>query len=181
MIKINTLYGLTNISDCYYVTEDRDIINRTIGKVKTQTMGKHGYYYVSLNEKGTNRQVKVTVHKIIALAFIRNAPYEVINHIDGDKTNNDVSNLEFCSSRENAIHAWKHHLITRKERTFIVEFLNYSVRGTMKELHNETGISRGTLYDLFYKKKGSKQHGIKQIVEVTDDKGQETIEMVSTA
>lgn len=181
MIKINTLYGLNNISDCYYVRDDGEIINKVTNHVKKQTLGKRGYYYVSLNEKETNRQVKVTVHKILALAFIRNAPYVDINHKDGDKTNNAIDNLEFCDRQQNVIHAWEHGLITRKERMFKVNFKDYCVVGTMKELANQLHIPRGTLYDTFYKKCSSKKYGIVNVIEVFDNEGQETIEMVNPA
>lgn len=181
MIKVNTLYGLENISDCYYISNDLQIYNSHGGR-KTQSLGKRGYLYVSLNEKHTNRQVKVPVHKIVALAFIRNAPYEVINHIDGDKQNNEVDNLEFCTHQHNTIHAWEQGLIVRSERVFKVLFSDKSsLLGTMKELSVESGIPRATLYDLFYKRKGSEKHCVYKIVEVTDNEGQETIEKVSSA
>ena len=37
-----------------------------------------------------------------------------VNHIDGNKKNNNLSNLEWCTQSENQIHAFKHGLITRK-------------------------------------------------------------------
>lgn len=181
MIKINTLYSLENISDCYYVREDGQIININTGHVKKQTLGPRGYYYVSLNEKVTNRQVKVTVHKIIALAFISNGPYEDINHRDGNKQNNAVENLEFCTQRENVIHAWQHGLIVRKERVFRANFENYALIGTMKQLAKEMGANRATLYSCFYQKRSCRMHGMINIVEVFDKEGLETIERVNLA
>lgn len=171
MVQVNTLYGLEQISDCYYVTRDGEIYNKD-GYCKTQTLSKRGYYYVSLNEKHTNRQVKVPVHKIIALAFIRNAPYEVINHIDGDKKNNSIDNLEFCTQQRNVRHAWEHGMIVRNERIFTVEFTDHSfLTGTMKTLAVKINVPRVTLYDLFYKQRGSRKHGIVRVVEVTGNEG----------
>lgn len=179
MIKVNSLYSLENISDCYSVTDDGQIVNTTTGKVKSQSTLKNGYRYVSLNEKVTNRQVKVTVHKIIALAFIRNEPYEVINHINGCKTDNLKENLEFCTQRNNVIHAWKSGLVVRKERVFTVRFTNgLTTSGTMKDLSQRLSIPRQTLYDLFYKQKCSAHH---QITEILENEGQETIERVNPA
>ena len=173
---------MDNISDCYYVRDDGEIINKVTGAKKSKTLGVRGYYYVSLNEKVSNRQVKVPVHKIIALAFIKNASYDVINHKDGNKQNNSIENLEFCSAQENCVHAWKTGLIVRAERIFKIQFSDESTLvGTMKQLHEETGIPKPTLYDLFYKRKGSEIHNIYKIVEVTDNKSQETIEMVTSA
>lgn len=65
---------------------------------------KSGYRYVSLNKKGKGRSTRI--HRIVALAFIPNPDkLPQVNHIDGDKSNNCVSNLEWCNNRENITHA----------------------------------------------------------------------------
>lgn len=165
MVKINTLYSLSDISDCYSINKNGEIINTRTNHIKSYTLGKRGYYYVSLNEKISNRQVKIPVHKLMALAFINNGPYEDINHIDGNKLNNAISNLEFCTQKYNVIHAWKSGLITREERVFKVSKIDGSIiSGTIKELTNILKIPKGTLYDLYYKSKGSVKYNIKSII-----------------
>lgn len=48
----------------------------------------------------------VSVHRLLALAFIPNPKnYETVNHIDGNKQNNSLNNLEWCSRTENIYHA----------------------------------------------------------------------------
>lgn len=175
MIKINELYSLENISDCYYVNDNCQVININTGHIKSQTLGPRGYFYVSLNEKITNRQVKVCMHKIIALAFINNGPYEVINHIDGNKHNNDVSNLEFCTQAYNTHHAFVNGLVPIYSKKYRIErfvppfFISYH-EGTMKELVNELKIPQGTLYDIFYKDNQIKNtYGILKI-EIIEDR-----------
>ena len=61
---------------------------------------KNGYRQVLLSKDGVRKMF--TVHRLVALVFIPN-PNELpqINHIDEDKTNNDVSNLEWCSAQYN--------------------------------------------------------------------------------
>lgn len=181
MIQISKLYGLDNISDCYFINDNYEIVNIKTKYIKKLTIGKRGYYYVTLNEKHTNRQKKVLVHKIVALAFIKNAPFLVINHIDGNKLNNAVNNLEFCTQKENTIHAWKHELVKRKERVFKVFFNKYSLTGTIKQLVEKTGISKSTLYYLFYNKTYSKKYKIEKITEIINNKSQETIQMITSA
>lgn len=69
-----------------------------------------------LNPKGYKRvQIKnvQAVHRLIARTFIPNPENKPqVNHIDGNKLNNRVSNLEWVTNRENAAHAWEKGLRT---------------------------------------------------------------------
>ena len=72
---------------------------------------KKGYYYVCLHEKPLKLHVSKAVHRLVAEAFIEN-PYNKpqVNHIDGNKLNNDISNLEWVTARENTLHAHRNGL-----------------------------------------------------------------------
>lgn len=79
--------------------------SRALSSVKR---GK-GYCCVGLIKNG--KQVHVSVHRLVAEAFIpnpKNLPQ--VNHKDGNKENNHVSNLEWCTNQENAIHAFANKL-----------------------------------------------------------------------
>lgn len=74
------------------------------GKIKKLTINKKGYLKITLfkNGKGNTREV----HRIIAEAFIPNIENKSqVNHIDGNKQNNNVENLEWVTPRENNIHS----------------------------------------------------------------------------
>ena len=92
------------------------------GKFLKQYKTKNGYLTVGLS---ANRKRKTfLVHRIVAKAFIDNVNcYPEINHIDGDKTNNHVSNLEWVTSSYNQIHAIKNGLqkFTDKHRMTAIE------------------------------------------------------------
>ena len=71
---------------------------------------KGGYRTVSVkNASGDTKTV--FVHRLVAMAYIRlPKPWEEVNHKDGDKLNNDVSNLEWVTQRENFMHAVRNGL-----------------------------------------------------------------------
>ena len=84
---------------------------RTIrkGKILSPRLSHDGYEKVSLTKDGKPKNY--FVHRLVALAFIeqRNDDNEV-NHIDGNKRNNCVDNLEWCSHRQNMQHCFEHAL-----------------------------------------------------------------------
>lgn len=62
------------------------------------------YKTVTLFDDGT--QVDVEIHRLVATAFIPNPEgKKYVNHIDGDGTNNNAENLEWCTAKENARHS----------------------------------------------------------------------------
>lgn len=66
-----------------------------------------GYLRTWLNDYGTGKTHFVPIHRLVAKAFIPNPDKKPqVNHIDGIKTNNHASNLEWCTNQENQIHAW---------------------------------------------------------------------------
>ena len=63
------------------------------------------YLRVNLNKDGVKKTERI--HVLVANAFLPNPfNYSEINHIDGNKHNNNLSNLEWCSRSYNAKHYW---------------------------------------------------------------------------
>ena len=84
-------------------------------QLKPETQ-KNGYKRVLLIGKDNHRYHKL-VHRLVAEAFIPNPDScKQVNHIDGDKANNSVSNLEWCTSQQNNIHALQTGLRTGKKK-----------------------------------------------------------------
>lgn len=74
------------------------------GAMKKLTLLDKGYLKVTLHKNGKPETFEV--QRIVAEAFLENPHGKTqVNHIDGNKTNNNVENLEWVTPRENSIHA----------------------------------------------------------------------------
>ena len=104
----------------YEVSNFGNVRNKTNGHVLKPGLGSVGYLTVSLykNKKATTK----TVHQLVARSFIGEIQEGfTVNHIDGDKTNNNVRNLEIVTRRDNNVHAYEIGLNPHKNRVRIVE------------------------------------------------------------
>lgn len=80
---------------------------------KTQS----GYCDVKLYDRNQRKNVHFRVHRLVATAFIDNPECKrTVNHIDGDKNNNTVSNLEWATHKENLRHAHDTGLIVASDK-----------------------------------------------------------------
>ena len=86
------------------------------GMEKKISCHRSGYFYTSLTDhQGIEK--KHYIHRLMMTAFqpIENAADRDVNHIDGDKSNNSLTNLEWATHKENLMHAreildaWKSH------------------------------------------------------------------------
>jgi len=76
------------------------------GKILKQNIRNDGYLFVNLSKNGINKVVKI--HRIIAKTFIKNSNnYKCINHINGNKQDNNINNLEWCTYSHNIKEAYK--------------------------------------------------------------------------
>ena len=93
---------------------------------KTSIVG--GYVQVALGSKNIKKQT-FYIHRLIAKAFIPNHENKPeINHIDGNKLNNNISNLEWVTRKENCQHAWDNGLC--------ISTLNKAINSDFKLLRN---------------------------------------------
>jgi hypothetical protein len=90
----------------YQVSDSGNVISvkKTTYKFMRLFNNKQGYPRVTLSKNGKMKQV--FVHRLVAKAFIGDIPEGyTVNHIDGNKTNNNLSNLEIVTYSENNLHA----------------------------------------------------------------------------
>lgn len=96
MFLVNELWKTIDGFDGRFKVSTRGKIIDTKTGFEKQQYIKHGYAVVCLDNKNYR------VHRLVAKAFLINPDnYDEVNHIDEDKLNNDVNNLEWCSHRQN--------------------------------------------------------------------------------
>lgn len=109
-------YNGEDYSDLYEVSNLGNLRNAKTRKlIKTNLVGC-GYlsYCASLGHRGKRKQIRI--HRAVAENFIPNPNnYPAVNHIDGNKQNNRLDNLEWCTYKHNAEHAHKAGLSASKE------------------------------------------------------------------
>ena len=111
----------------------------TKGRVLSQYKMPNGYLQVQLSKNELRK--KYYVHRIVAKAFLSNEDnLSDVNHIDGDKNNNSVGNLEWCSHRDNQIHMIKNRMTDKAKPVLCLE--TGEVFNSMSEAENKTGIDR---------------------------------------
>lgn len=106
---------ITGLEGYYQISSLGNIKSLRTGKSMKQQYDQKGYFRFSPSVKGKKYTLKV--HRLVAQEFI-DIPEELIsechkwqhgvipvNHIDGNKSNNVVDNLEWCSPSQNTIHA----------------------------------------------------------------------------
>lgn len=86
----------------YYALENGEIFDKKHNKICKKYINKDGYYIVSV---GVDIHKKVMqVHQLIAMAYLNHVPcgYKtIVDHIDNNKQNNELSNLQLVSARHN--------------------------------------------------------------------------------
>lgn len=120
------------------------IDNRKGRKIKPAT-DRYGYHKVAFSHQG--KRMNISVHRLVAMAFIPNPENkETVNHINGNKTDNRLCNLEWATQKEQKLHSIAHHLCdkniealsranTRKSRSVVWGGKKYpSIRAASREL-----------------------------------------------
>ena len=159
----------------YYIHDDGAIFNsKTLRFIKPQSNGR--YLKVTLSINGKERQF--LVHRLVAKAFIPNPQNKPeVNHINGNRYDNRVENLEWVTASENQIHAVKTNLKKHGTDLWNGKFAKEQVLEIIRRKHNGescrklgkeygvdattiSAISRGLRYKEYFKE-GELQHALK--------------------
>lgn len=131
---ISNFEGLYEVSDTGLVRSlDRRAKRSAIllGRTLKPWTSHGGYLYVTLCKNG--ERTRAAVHQLVATAFISPKPSGLeVNHMDGDKKNNNASNLEYVTRRENTLHASR--VLGQLSHKRIVPFGSKSKHAKLNEL-----------------------------------------------
>ena len=94
----------------YLIDEDGNIFDIKENKYRKPTITEKGYLKMSFYINGKYK--RFFIHRLVMMVFnpVENMDKFQINHIDGNKLNNNVKNLEWCTLLENMQHAWNNKL-----------------------------------------------------------------------
>lgn len=110
----NEVKSVVGYEGLYSVDIYGNITNDKTGHRLTPCQNWCGYMNVCLRKNGRGKSEKV--HRIVARAFLSNPLNKrEVNHIDGNKANNEVSNLEWVTPSENRKHALENGMIQQRK------------------------------------------------------------------
>ena len=120
--------------DGFLVDDDMTIYSKRSSRKLTPSKGSDGYMQVQYRDNN-GRSHHNRVHVIYAHCFIPNPNnYKYVNHIDSDKLNNSLNNLEWCTNSYNVQHGWDSGNRTHKNSTALSVSLNGKFIGTYKSI-----------------------------------------------
>jgi hypothetical protein len=133
-------------------------------KIKKSTINNRGYRLTLL---GYKPRKSFYIHRLVAQAFIPNPNnYPQVNHIDGNKLNNCVDNLEWCSQLDNIRHAYRNGLIPISKNFKAKPVYQYDKKGfvikkwnCVSDAEKELGICKSSICACCKHKYGFKTAG----------------------
>lgn len=100
----------------YLIDTNGNVYNLISNKIKYQTKNNCGYLMVNITVN--SKEYNASVHRLVAETFIPQPEGKnVVNHIDGNKMNNNVHNLEWVTYKENTKHAIETGLFNPKDKS----------------------------------------------------------------
>lgn len=148
----------------YRIYEDGEVWSVVSQKFLKQDVSK-GYRRVTLSIDGKTKRFQV--HRLVAMYFIENPLNKpCVNHIDGDKENNCINNLEWCTYSENEKHSYldlkKVNPIRKLSESDVIDIRKNCIKaniknvvlfpGNVKDFMMKYNVNRNTILNVLNKK-----------------------------
>lgn len=152
-------------SNFYVISNMGRIKNIVTGKILKQTITSQNYRSCRITLSNGDKVTK-GVHRFVAETFIpiKNKHLYEVNHIDGDKTNNKLNNLEWVTRKENLQHARDNNLFKKQygekngncnySDEIVKKIVDFKNKGlTCKEISVKMNLKLRTVYHLLNRRK----------------------------
>lgn len=130
------MYDGIDYGNLYLISDEGNIYGLKSGKIRKKNVNHEGYYFVNISYGSRQKKKCIKVHRAVAENFLDN-PNQLpqVNHIDGNKLNNNVSNLEWVTAKENIKHAFENNLIKDRKRpgTYIISLEDNKIYSSIHE------------------------------------------------
>lgn len=146
----------------YKVSDNGEVWSNLCNRKLSLWKHPNGYLCTDVMDN-TKKRYHKRVHRLVMLAFVGKPPRGKtdINHKDGNKTNNNLSNLEYCSRSYNIKHRYnvlgckpprgnRNHVLTDEE-IIRIRKMHKSKQYSLKEIREFWNISHGGLCCIVYK------------------------------
>lgn len=153
MFKIREIVGFED----YYINEEGRIFNKKMQELKGKWVDNTGYYQIVLRKNKKRKHVRI--HRLVALTFIPNPDnLPQVNHKDGNKLNNNIDNLEWCTNSENTQHGYDANLYHSKRRKIKVKATHKGTKevfifSSIRECSEKLSLNRKTISAILFDNK----------------------------
>lgn len=187
MIQINTLKGYEEVLDIYFIDKKGLVFSTKLNDYLKNADNGKGYKIVSLKIQGKRKWKKAYIHRLVALAYIDNPlSKEEVNHMDEDKSNNDVTNLEWVTKKENNNYGTKIQRMqeTRCEKIYVYDYL-LNFKGEFLGVANATKSVLGYIENRALNKRVkeyfffNKKPTIKNVIDVNKNSKYQTVAILN--
>lgn len=146
--------GLYEVSNYWRVKSLPKVVGRGVRAGHLLKLRVSGFGYVMCDLCNNYKKFNASVHRLVAEAFIDNPDNKpCVNHIDGDKSNNHVTNLEWCTYSENMKHAYDHDLYPRKRKPYERKPLSDEQKKRISEA-TKLAMQRPDVQEKLHRKRG---------------------------
>lgn len=163
------LYQVSNYGRVKSLDRKSDIDGRLIkSKILKPGLNNPGYKFVILRKNGISENKMI--HRLVAETFLNN-PMDCVNHKDGNKLNNHMSNLEWCTYSENKKHAYETGLSPQRGKPKKVNVLTPNgeklIFNTMNDVNKYFGFKKCWIHNRL-RKHGNNFKYKNHLIEVID-------------